>query len=393
MAPERALTPQEENVPTPVMSVPASPVAGIPIQNAQSPISILLAVAQSQSRSDDDLTNLNWLHEHDLLKGMNIDPSSSNTVSSHCVENIDNNNTFTGRSLRGCYEVPDSLTSNLHSSSVHPIPHQTPTTLRNKHPNNIPYDPFQKGANIGKGSLWTIDPKYKPSLIQALNRSPINSLSTFNNSSSLDCFSNKSSTSHSPDSDRFPSLARELSENTIDDSDYKANLDSLEAVDAATVMLSLNRGTSFKNMECPPVIMTSPSQDHTYSSADSGNSIRIELEPLECASYRVPGNCTRQKLSLEDDEQQKIKGAETLLNLAGVTLKRRYTDSNDTFEELPKKEKKCPQFDINKNETQEVMFKTLKPPRSKKREKIKKLITRNGELLNSKQEVIYKEDR
>lgn len=70
MAPERPNSPQEETILTPKMSVPGSPVAGTPVREAQSPMSILLAVAQSHNRNDDDLTNLNWLHERDLLKGI-----------------------------------------------------------------------------------------------------------------------------------------------------------------------------------------------------------------------------------------------------------------------------------------------------------------------------------
>lgn len=70
MSPERAVTPEEE-VFTPKMSVPGSPVAGTPISEAHSPISILLAVAQNQIKSgDDDLTSLSWLQEKDLLKGI-----------------------------------------------------------------------------------------------------------------------------------------------------------------------------------------------------------------------------------------------------------------------------------------------------------------------------------
>lgn len=71
MSPERSGSPQEEQVATPKMSVPASPVAGTPTREAQSPISLLLAVAQSQSNrnGDDDLTSLSWLHDRDLLKG------------------------------------------------------------------------------------------------------------------------------------------------------------------------------------------------------------------------------------------------------------------------------------------------------------------------------------
>lgn len=73
MSPERSGSPQDDQSVTPKMSVPASPVAGTPTREAQSPISLLLAVAQSQNtrNGDDDLTSLSWLHERDLLKGNN----------------------------------------------------------------------------------------------------------------------------------------------------------------------------------------------------------------------------------------------------------------------------------------------------------------------------------
>lgn len=70
MSPERSGYSEEEQILTPKMSVPASPVAGTPIREAQSPISILLAVAQNQmNKSDDDLTSLSWLQDKDILKG------------------------------------------------------------------------------------------------------------------------------------------------------------------------------------------------------------------------------------------------------------------------------------------------------------------------------------
>lgn len=70
MSPERpGSTEDESNISHPRMSVPGSPIALTPMTNAQSPISILLAVAQSQKGPDDDLTSLSWLHEGDVLKG------------------------------------------------------------------------------------------------------------------------------------------------------------------------------------------------------------------------------------------------------------------------------------------------------------------------------------
>lgn len=46
--------------------------------------------------------------------------------------------------------------------------------------------------------------------------------------------------------------------------------DSLDAVDAATVMLSLRNGPRHRQKKpLYQVITTSPSQDHTYSAADN----------------------------------------------------------------------------------------------------------------------------
>lgn len=71
MSPERTGSPEEEQVITPKMSVPGSPVAGTPVREAQSAISILLAAAHNQGNKngDDDLTSLSWLQENDILKG------------------------------------------------------------------------------------------------------------------------------------------------------------------------------------------------------------------------------------------------------------------------------------------------------------------------------------
>lgn len=73
MSPERPGSAQSDTAPPPPrMSVPGSPIALTPAHTAQSPISILLAVAQSQKGPDDDLTSLSWLHEGDVLKGGNF---------------------------------------------------------------------------------------------------------------------------------------------------------------------------------------------------------------------------------------------------------------------------------------------------------------------------------
>lgn len=57
--------------------------------------------------------------------------------------------------------------------------------------------------------------------------------------------------------------------------------DSLDAAEAANVMLSLRNGTTCNNNTKPKkvwkVITTSPSQDHTYSAAENLNSFLAEI--------------------------------------------------------------------------------------------------------------------
>uniref|UniRef100_A0A6P7G9V5 Forkhead box protein N3-like n=1 Tax=Diabrotica virgifera virgifera TaxID=50390 RepID=A0A6P7G9V5_DIAVI len=424
MAPERALTPQDESRLSPKMSVPASPIAGTPIRDAQSPISMLLAVAQSQSRADDDLTNLNWLHERDILKGMNINPSPSNSINSTPIK-VYNQEVIIDHS------TPTSTDESVESSDSYHMPNP-PLILsppRNKHPNNVPYNPtihanhkppysfsclifmaienshqkalpvkeiyawildnfpyfknaptgwknsvrhnlslnkcfqkVEKAANLGKGSLWTVDPKYKPNLIQALTRSPFHPISTLDTSSHIQkpAVNDKPPIHRLPNPEMLPYLARKLAatemnnhiihNHVIHSSAPRIKLeDSLDAVDAAAAMLSLKNSQpkNFDAKDFLQVITNSPSQDHTYSAADSEDG-----DTVDDGNNRIPKNFTSRKLDFEDDEDRRIKeGAETLLNLAGITLKKRHSSSSDTEEQS--KKIRLYRYDINKNEPEE----------------------------------------
>lgn len=151
--------------------------------------------------------------------------------------------------------------------------------------------------NLGKGSLWTVDPQYKPNLIQALNRSPFHPVSTLESSYQMEKppANDRPSIYRLPNPDLFPYLAKKLASTEmnghtaytprikmeevrykVDDTRIKME-DSLDAVDAAAVMLSL-KNSQPKNLECHAtdflqVITNSPSQDHTYSAADSENGV------------------------------------------------------------------------------------------------------------------------
>jgi forkhead box protein N len=79
-----------------------------------------------------------------------------------------------------------------------------------------------------------------------------------------------------PNPELYPYLSRKLASAELNSNRHiksEASDESLDAVDAAAVMLSLKNGPRYrqkkeKGLHCQ-VITTSPSQDHTYSAADS----------------------------------------------------------------------------------------------------------------------------
>lgn len=427
MSPERTTSPQVYCVETPKMSVPASSPPGTPINEAQSPISLLLAVAQAQNgnnrnTSDDDLTNLAWLHEKDLLKGMNINPSPSSSKNSTPSKYYMINNTLYESSPSDYIEessVSPGESSNGSLQSCH-----SPSLLSNrpKHPHNIPYDPFvhinnkppysfsclifmaiedskEKSlpvkeiyswimrhfpyfqnapigwknsvrhnlslnkcfrkviTNLGKGSLWEVHPQYKPNLIQALTRAPFHPnlsidpnsfLNNNNNSISNNNIikNNKSNevssfpTARLPNTNLLPNLSKTFNyyeENVANEKLEEISKETLDDVDAAAVMLSLKNGPSNRQRRSKTmwqIITTSPSQDHTYSAANSSSNNEDSVESDE--DRKITLN-TRRKIDFEEDEEQKkIKGAEMLLNLAGISTRR---SSSQDGESPPKRSK------------------------------------------------------
>lgn len=418
MSPERPGSAQSEAAPPPPrMSVPGSPIALTPIHNAQSPISILLAVAQSQKGPDDDLTSLSWLHEGDILKGMNINTSPINSTTSTPVKSTV---TFLPDQSPTSDYVDDSSISTPESSTYSAVNSPTPRGSTNGNQqqqsnsshsprtSNVSYDPkvhiqskppysfsclifmaiedskqkalpvkeiyawildhfpyfknaptgwknsvrhnlslnkcfqkVEKAPNLGKGSLWTVDPQYKPNLIQALNRSPFHpcasidptlySLSSKTNQSSSRDDRNGLRGSNLPNPELFPFLSKKLAATgmAVDGGKVKREQqeESLDAADAAAVMLSLKHSARVNSVKQEmQVITTSPSQDHTYSAADSGDN---EDEAFESDEDKRRVKLARRKIDFEDDEERKIKeGAETLLNLAGIVMGKRSLTTN-----------------------------------------------------------------
>ncbi|XP_055544259.1 uncharacterized protein LOC129729594 isoform X2 [Wyeomyia smithii] len=279
--------------------------------------------------------------------------------------------------------------------------------------------------NLGKGSLWMVEPQYRPNLIQALSRSPFHSGSGIDKTTykamqaqqqqqhqrSTD--SPTSSVGSSYSKDNFPYLASRLAPGEAQNGahahhlhglqhpdldgddfsrsstpiDYDGDLpqpssvhgpyhvtylhhphggppppeaiasavfvgaasgvqtndaagrdwsaDTIDDVNAATAMLALKHGPKiftegFQN-GTPPVITTSPSEDHTYSAgggiqtsgasgrSSQANSDNISNGTLSDAAYESSEES--QNLPAADDleEQRRQAGVDALLNLAGIT--------------------------------------------------------------------------
>ncbi|XP_022249423.1 forkhead box protein N3-like [Limulus polyphemus] len=107
-----------------------------------------------------------------------------------------------------------------------------------------------KGQNIGKGSLWCIDPQFRPNLLQALRKSPS---SSFSHMPSLDYIMRSDADNNCdkplplaptqsninlPSPELFPYLSKRLNASTVKDPE----------VDAAATMLALKNGPSVRSM-------------------------------------------------------------------------------------------------------------------------------------------------
>nr|CAD7200625.1 unnamed protein product [Timema douglasi] len=255
--------------------------------------------------------------------------------------------------------------------------------------------------NLGKGSLWMVDPVYRPNLVQALKKAPFHPYSSLERVS----VSNKNRSSGSPhrtevlvakgntrlpNPDLFPFLSRRLAASTADTTCLLSDMTPDDDVNAAAAMLALKHGNRMiaqkraewfrriqvQNDSTPvlldlrkkktrasktpqggsnnliPVITTSPSEDHTYSAGRTFTSAPAQQplattspdEAFEEGSESNEGSslggeprpvCLFPNMSLvkgikssssssDTEEQRKIaEGADALLNLAGISTRKR----------------------------------------------------------------------
>ncbi|XP_050431765.1 forkhead box protein N2-like [Adelges cooleyi] len=304
--------------------------------------------SSTDDNEDDDLTSLSWLQNKNLLKGVHELPKTD-----YADEASSDSRSSSGQSISPvrCWTTVSSLpkVSALRSSSYDPKVHteskppysfsclifmaiedspkkalpvkdiygwivdhfpyykNAPTGWKNSVRHNLSlnkcFRKVEKAPNLGKGSLWMVEPSYRPCLIQALQKTPYTK-----------GYSKKTVTA-SP-------ISQSL-EIQVKDERSEDEMSTVSDVDAATAMLVLKHGPHVRivhdrdwqlaqtkpNTESElaevrnlyPIVTICPSEDHTYD------------------------NCFKtDSLCKEDAEERRriVEGADALLNLAGIATRR-----------------------------------------------------------------------
>ncbi|XP_061067087.1 forkhead box protein N2 isoform X1 [Eubalaena glacialis] len=269
------------------------------------------ATLVNSESADDELTNLNWLHEStNLLTNFSFGSEGLPIVSPlYDIEGDD------VPSLGpSCYQNPEkkSATSKppysfslliymaiehspnkclpvkeIYSWILNRFPYfaTAPTGWKNSVRHNLSLNKcFQKvershGKVNGKGSLWCVDPEYKPNLMQALKKQPFPSRSTFYTPPA-----SPQSGSLSPH--YLSSVLKQNQVRTLKESD----------IDAATAMMLLNTSIEQGILECekPLPLKTAVQKKRSYSNAfnhssamrlHESDSLATSIDPKEDHNY------------------------------------------------------------------------------------------------------------
>ncbi|XP_048579902.1 forkhead box protein N2 [Nematostella vectensis] len=168
------------------------------------------AIRTAKGESDNDLTSLNWLSRNDVLRGFDVGATVPPMSPPHDAEG-DLSNELIANGLSNGSACPDGLSGKRKSPSKPPysfsslifmaIEESPNKRLPVKDIYNWIMDHFpyfrdarlgwknsvrhnlslnkcfkkvdkDKGQNVGKGSLWTVDPDFRPNLLQALRKTP-----------------------------------------------------------------------------------------------------------------------------------------------------------------------------------------------------------------------------
>ncbi|XP_017530752.1 forkhead box protein N2 isoform X1 [Manis javanica] len=261
--------------------------------------------------ADDELTNLNWLHESTNLltnfsfgsEGLpivrplyDIEGDDMPSLGLSCYQNTEKKSatskppySFSLLIYMAIEQSPNKClpVKEIYSWILDRFPYfaTAPTGWKNSVRHNLSLNKcFQKvershGKVNGKGSLWCVDPEYKPNLMQALKKQPYSSaLTRYTPPTSLQ------SGSLSPH--YLNSVLKQNQVRTLKESD----------IDAATAMMLLNTSIKQGILECenPLPLKTAMQKKRSYSNAfnhpsamrlQESDSLATSIDPKEDHNY------------------------------------------------------------------------------------------------------------
>lgn len=255
--------------------------------------------------ADDELTNLNWLHESTNLltnfsfgsEGLpivsplyDIEGDEMPSLGPSCYQNPEKKSatskppySFSLLIYMAIEHSPNKClpVKEIYSWILDRFPYfaTAPTGWKNSVRHNLSLNKcFQKvershGKVNGKGSLWCVDPEYKPNLMQALKKQPFPSALTSPESGSL-----------SPH--YLSSVLKQNQVQTLKESD----------IDAATAMMLLNTSIEQGILECekPLSLKTAMQKKRSYGTAfnhrsamrlQESDSLATSIDPKEDHNY------------------------------------------------------------------------------------------------------------
>ncbi|XP_038252525.1 forkhead box protein N2 isoform X2 [Dermochelys coriacea] len=258
--------------------------------------------------ADDELTNLNWLHEStNLLTYFSLGSEGLPTVSPiydiegdnvpsfspSCYQNLEKKSAISkppySFSLLIYMAIEHSPNKSLPVKEIYswilerfPYFATAPTGWKNSVRHNLSLNKcFRKvershGKVNGKGSLWCVDPEYKPNLIQALKKQPFPSALAF--------YTPPASPPRSSCPHYLTSVLKQNHGRSFKESD----------IDAATAMMLLNTSIEQGILDCEKAQPLKTPKKRSYGSAfnhhssinlQENNSAATNIDPKEDHNY------------------------------------------------------------------------------------------------------------